>query len=116
MQFSYKLLIKQLEFYDDFLGNVVENEICNQLLVLIERTFARRGYLSSKTLSLNELFGVENQKEHKKNYKPSEHQKCLSNFHKSDQNAENKKYQLPMAYYLWIPRPVGVTLGSIMLG
>jgi hypothetical protein len=26
---------------------------------------------------------------------------------KKDQNVENKKHQLPMAYYLWLPRPVG---------
>jgi hypothetical protein len=41
----------------------------------------------------------------------SKHQNIESvhlNFHKSDQNIENQKYQLPMAYYLWIPRPVGV--------
>jgi hypothetical protein len=35
---------------------------------------------------------------------------------KKDQNVENKKLQLPMAYYLWLPRPVGVGLGSIRLG
>ncbi len=41
---------------------------------------------------------------------------------KKDHNVENHKYlfkQLPMAYYLWIPRPVGpwgVWLGSIRLG
>ena len=41
---------------------------------------------------------------------------------KKDHNVENQKYlfkQLPMAYYLWIPRPVGpwgVRLGSIRLG
>ena len=40
--------------------------------------------------------------------KRSERQKCPSIFHKSDQNVENKKHQLPMAYYLWLPRPVGV--------
>jgi hypothetical protein len=37
----------------------------------------------------------------------SKHQNIESvhlNFHKSD--IENQKYQLPMAYYLWIPRPV----------
>ena len=27
---------------------------------------------------------------------------------KTDQNVENKKHQLPLAYYLWLPRPVGV--------
>jgi hypothetical protein len=47
----------------------------------------------------------------KKNIKNvSKHQNIESvhlNFHKSDQNIENQKYQLPMAYYLWIPRPVG---------
>ena len=40
-------------------------------------------------------------------------------FHKSDQNVKNRKYQLPMAYYLWLPKPVGpwgVRLGSIRLG
>ncbi len=26
---------------------------------------------------------------------------------KKDQNVKNKKHQLPMAYYLWLPRPVG---------
>ena len=40
--------------------------------------------------------------------KRSERRKCPSIFHKSDQNVENKKHQLPMAYYLWLPRPVGV--------
>jgi hypothetical protein len=41
---------------------------------------------------------------------------------KKDHNVENQKYifkQLPMAYYLWLPRPVGpwgVWLGSIRLG
>ncbi len=41
---------------------------------------------------------------------------------KKDHNVENQKYlfkQLPMEYYLWIPRPVGpwgVWLGSIRLG
>ena len=35
---------------------------------------------------------------------------------KKDQNVENQKHQLPMAYYLWLPRPVGVRLGSIRLG
>ncbi len=50
---------------------------------------------------------IENQKEHRKNSESSEHRKCPSIFHKSDQNVENQKYQLPMAYYLWIPRPVG---------
>jgi hypothetical protein len=41
---------------------------------------------------------------------------------KKDHNVENQKYlfkQIPMAYYLWIPRPVGpwgVWLGSIRLG
>jgi hypothetical protein len=50
---------------------------------------------------------IENQKEHWKNSKPSEHRKCPSIFHESDQNVENRKYQLPMAYYLWLPRPVG---------
>ncbi len=41
---------------------------------------------------------------------------------KKDHNVKNQKYifkQLPMAYYLWIPRPVGpwgVQLGSIRLG
>ncbi len=41
---------------------------------------------------------------------------------KKDHNVENQKYlfkQLPVAYYLWIPRPVGpwgVWLGSIRLG
>jgi hypothetical protein len=62
---------------------------------------------------------IENQKEHQKNSKPSEHRKCPSNFHKSDQNVENKKYQLLMANYLLIPRPVGgggVRLGSVRLG
>ena len=51
---------------------------------------------------------IENQKEHRKNSESSEHRKCPSIFHKSDQNIENRKYQLPMAYYLWIPRPVGL--------
>jgi hypothetical protein len=46
-------------------------------------------------------------KEHQKCFKASEHQKCPSEFPKSDQNVENQKYQLPMADYLWIPRPVG---------
>ena len=32
----------------------------------------------------------------------------IESIHKSDQNVENKKHQLPMAYYLWLPRPVGV--------
>jgi hypothetical protein len=50
---------------------------------------------------------IKNQKEHQKNSKPSEHQKCPSIFHKSDQNVENQKYQVPMAYYLWLPKPVG---------
>ncbi len=50
---------------------------------------------------------IENQKEHRKNSESSEHRKCPSIFHKSDQNVENRKYQLPMAYYLWVPRPVG---------
>ncbi len=47
------------------------------------------------------------------------HRKYPSNFHKSDQNVENRKYQLPMAYYLWIPMPGclwGVRLGSVRLG
>jgi hypothetical protein len=41
---------------------------------------------------------------------------------KKDHNVENQKYifkQLLMAYYLWLPRPVGpwgVWLGSIRLG
>ncbi len=41
---------------------------------------------------------------------------------KKDHNVKNQKYlfkQLPMAYYLWLPRPVGpwgVRLGSIRLG
>jgi hypothetical protein len=26
---------------------------------------------------------------------------------KKDHNVKNWKYQLPMAYYLWLPRPVG---------
>ncbi len=60
---------------------------------------------------------IENQKEHRKNSEPSEHRKCPSIFHKSDQNVENRKYQLPMAYYLWIPRGLwGVRLGSVRLG
>jgi hypothetical protein len=50
---------------------------------------------------------IENQKEHQKNSKPSEHRKCPSIFHRSDQKVENRKYQLPIAYYLWLPRPVG---------
>ncbi len=54
-----------------------------------------------------ENHNIENQKEHRKNSKPSEHQKCSSIFHKSDQNVENRKYQLPMVYYLWLPKPVG---------
>jgi hypothetical protein len=40
----------------------------------------------------------------------SKHQNIESvylSFHKSDQNIKNRKDQLPMAYYLWIPRPVG---------
>ncbi len=40
--------------------------------------------------------------------KPKRTPKTPSIFHKSDQNVENKKHQLPMAYYLWLPRPVGV--------
>jgi hypothetical protein len=32
---------------------------------------------------------IQNQKEHRKNSKPSEHRKCPSIFHKSDQNVEN---------------------------
>ena len=50
---------------------------------------------------------VENQKELRKLRRRSERRKCPSIFHKSDQNVENKKHQLPMAYYLWLPRPVG---------
>ncbi len=50
---------------------------------------------------------IESQKEHQKNSKPSEHRKCPSIFHKSDQNVKNQKYQLSMAYYLWLLRPVG---------
>jgi hypothetical protein len=52
----------------------------------------------------------------------SEHQKSVHHYYdknldfrcsdftygvKKDQNVENKKHQLPMAYYLWLPRPVG---------
>jgi hypothetical protein len=32
----------------------------------------------------------------------------IESLHKSDQNVERSEpRQLPMAYYLWIPRPVG---------
>jgi len=99
------------------LGNVVENEICNQLLVLIERTFTRRGYLSSKTLSLNELFGVENQKEHKKkiiNHQNIESVHLISIKVIRMLKIKNINYLWRITYGyqgLW-----GVTLGSIMLG
>ena len=55
-----------------------------------------------------ENHNIENQKELRKLRRQSERRKCPSIFHKSDQNVENKKHQLPMAYYLWLPRPVGV--------
>jgi hypothetical protein len=89
----------------------------------------------------NEFHNVENQKEHRKICKPSLHRnvaittttsllrqkkdfrQCDFTYGiKKDHNVENQKYlfkQLPMAYYLWIPRPVGpwgVWLGSIRLG
>ncbi len=35
---------------------------------------------------------------------------------KKDHNFENQKDHLPMAYYLCVPRPVGVRLGSLRLG
>ncbi len=54
-----------------------------------------------------ENHNVENQKELRKLRRRSERRKCPSIFHKSDQNVKNKKHQLPMAYYLWLPRPVG---------
>jgi hypothetical protein len=41
----------------------------------------------------------------------------VESFHKRDQNVErSEQQQLPMAYSLWIPRPVGVSLGSVRLG
>jgi hypothetical protein len=66
----------------------------------------------------------QNEREHWKICKQSLHRKCLfsssllrqkSDFRCSDftygvkkgQNVENKKHQLPMAYYLWLPRPMG---------
>jgi hypothetical protein len=66
----------------------------------------------------------QNEREHRKICKQSLHRKCLfsssllrqkSDFRcsdftygvKKDQNVKNKKHQLPMAYYLWLPRPVG---------
>ena len=86
---------------------------------------------------------IEIQKEHWKCFKASEHRKCLfsssllrqSEHQKGHRNwlsmfwfylwrqkrseRQKLKYQLPMVYYLWIPRPVGpwgVRLGSIRLG
>ena len=55
-----------------------------------------------------ENHNVENQKELQKLRRRSGRRKCPSIFHKSDQNVKNKKHQLPMAYNLWLPRPVGV--------
>ena len=66
----------------------------------------------------------QNEREYQKICKQSLHWKCLfsssllrqkSDFRwsdftygvKKDQNVKNKKHQLPMAYYLWLPRPVG---------
>ncbi len=68
-----------------------------------------------------ENHNIENQKEHQKNSKPSEHWKCPSIFHKSDQNVENQKYQLPMAYVLpMVTKACGglgyVNLGKVRLG
>ncbi len=37
----------------------------------------------------------------------------VESFHKRDQNVENWKYQLPMAYYLWLPKPVGPGPGGL---
>ena len=59
---------------------------------------------------------IENQKEHRKNSKPSEHRKCPSIFHKSDQNVKLKNinylWRITYGYQgLW-----GVRLGSVRLG
>jgi len=59
---------------------------------------------------------IENQKEHRKNSKPSEHRKCPSIFHKSDQNVKNQKYQLPMRITYGYQSLWGVRLGSVRLG
>ena len=87
-----------------------------------------------------EFHNVENQKEHWKIWRPSLHRKSLFSWsllwhttttkkrlstlwfylwHQKRSQRRKSKYQIPMAYYLWLPRPVGpwgVRLGSIRLG